>query len=178
MIWVYILIVFLLLLIEALFVASEMALVTLREGKVKSLAERGRRGRRVQRLVQNPNRFLSAVQIGVTLAALGSSAFGEVTLARSATDRLREAGVSHWAAGTIGFVGVFLVITYATLVIGELEPKRLALQRARPSSGAASASARAAPSASCAAPGTRRREASGQPRRGWPGEPRSRLSRP
>src|SRR5205823_15005915 len=116
--------------IEALFVAAEMALVTLRESQVRALAERGRRGRRLQRLVQNPNRFLSAVQIGVTLTALGSSAFGEVTLARSATDRLREAGLAHWAAGTIGFAGVFLVITYTTLVVGELAPKRLALQRA------------------------------------------------
>ena len=129
MTWVYILIVFALLLVEGLFVASEMALVTLRESQVRSLAERGRRGRRLQRLVQNPNRFLSAVQIGVTLTALGSSAFGEVTLAKSATDSLREAGLTHWAAATIGFVGVFLVITYATLVIGELAPKRLALQR-------------------------------------------------
>ena len=66
MTWVYILIVFALLLVEGLFVASEMALVTLRESQVRSLAERGRRGRRLQRLVQNPNRFLSAVQIGVT----------------------------------------------------------------------------------------------------------------
>src|SRR3954464_3216072 len=129
MIWVYILIVFGLLLVEGLFVASEMALVTLRESQVRSLAERGRRGRRLQRLIENPNRFLSSVQIGVTLTALGSSAFGEVTLAQSATDRLKEAGMSGWAAGTIGFVGVFLLITYATLVIGELAPKRLALQR-------------------------------------------------
>src|SRR5437016_3862308 len=107
-----------------------MALVTLRESQVRSLGDRGRRGRRVQRLVQNPNRFLSAVQIGVTLTALGSSAFGEVTLARTATDRLRDAGLPHWAAATIGFFGVFLVITYTTLVVGELAPKRLALQRA------------------------------------------------
>ncbi|MFL6239973.1 MAG: hemolysin family protein [Actinomycetes bacterium] len=130
MIWVNVLVVFALLLVEALFVASEMALVTLREGQVRALAERGKRGRRLQHLVDNPNRFLSAVQIGVTLAALGSSAFGEVTLAKSATDGLHNAGLTHWAASLLGFVGVFLVITYATLVIGELAPKRLALQRA------------------------------------------------
>src|SRR3954453_12369005 len=130
MIWVYILIVFLLLLVEALFVASEMALVTLREGQVRALAERGRRGERLQHLVDNPNRFLSAVQIGVTLTALGSSAFGEVTLAHSASETLRNAGLAHWAASFVGFAGVFVLITYATLVIGELAPKRLALQRA------------------------------------------------
>jgi putative hemolysin len=107
-----------------------MALVTLRESQVRGLADRGIRGRRVAKLVENPNRFLSAVQIGVTLAALGSSAFGEVTLADSATHRLQHAGLAHWLAGVIGFVGVFLVITYLTLVVGELAPKRLALQRA------------------------------------------------
>jgi putative hemolysin len=129
-IWLYVVIVFALLLIEALFVASEMALVTLREGQLRALAERGKRGRRLQHLVDNPNRFLSAVQIGVTLTALASSAFGEVTLADSATHALADAGLVHWAAATLGFVGVFVLITYATLVIGELAPKRLALQRA------------------------------------------------
>jgi putative hemolysin len=128
--WVYVLIVFGLILIEGLFVASEMALVTLRESQVRALSERGRRGRRLQRLVQNPNRFLSAVQIGVTLTALGSSAFGEVTLASSATDGLHNAGWPHWVAAAVGFGGVFLLITYATLVVGELAPKRIALQRA------------------------------------------------
>src|SRR4051812_1836 len=107
-----------------------MALVTLREGQVRALSDRGRRGRRLQHLIENPNRFLSAVQIGVTLCALGSSAFGEVTLADSATNSLRDAGLAHWAASILGFGGVFLVITYGTLVIGELAPKRLALQRA------------------------------------------------
>jgi putative hemolysin len=130
MTWLYVLIVLVLILIEALFVASEMALVTLRESQVRGLAERDKRGRRVQRLVEDPNRFLSAVQIGVTLTALASSAFGEVTLAERATHALHDHGVPHWLAGVVGFVGVFLIITYLTLVVGELAPKRLALQRA------------------------------------------------
>src|SRR5438045_452706 len=107
-----------------------MALVTLRESQIRSLTERDRRGSRVEKLVENPNRFLSAVQIGVTLCALGSSAFGEATLATAATDALRETGLVHWAAGLIGFAGVLVLITYVTLVIGELAPKRIALQRA------------------------------------------------
>src|SRR4051794_15663417 len=106
-----------------------MALVTLREGQVKALSERGRRGRRVASLVEDPNRFLSAVQIGVTTTALLSSAFGAVTLSDSVADALRDAGLGHDAAGVLGFVGVTLLIAYVTLVVGELAPKRLALQR-------------------------------------------------
>src|SRR4051812_22853410 len=106
-----------------------MALVTLRESQVRQIAERGRRGARVARLVENPNRFLSAVQIGVTLTALLSSAFGAITLSESAADALRDAGVGRRTADVLGFLGVTIAITYVTLVIGELVPKRLALQR-------------------------------------------------
>src|SRR5881397_2208574 len=101
-----------------------MALVTLREGQVRALADKGRRGQRVVHLVEEPNRFLSAVQIGVTTTALLSSAFGAVTLSHSAADALRD------AAAVLGFLGVTLLIAYVTLVIGELAPKRIALQRA------------------------------------------------
>jgi putative hemolysin len=130
MIWLGILIVAILILIEALFVASEMALVSLRESQANALAETGRKGERLRRLLSDPNRFLSAVQIGVTLTALGSSAFGEVTLADAAAHGLEDAGLTSLLAGIIGFAGVFVVITYTTLVIGELAPKRIALQRA------------------------------------------------
>ena len=75
-----IVIVLALILVEALFVASEIALVSLRDGQVQTLAESGRRGAAVARLVSDPNRFLATVQIGVTLTALLSSAFGAVTL--------------------------------------------------------------------------------------------------
>src|SRR5437764_7017706 len=107
-----------------------MALVTLREGQVRALADKGRRGQRVVHLVEEPNRFLSAVQIGVTTTALLSSAFGAVTLSHSAARGLRDLGLGHGAADVLGFLGVTLLIAYVTLVVGELAPKRLALQRA------------------------------------------------
>src|SRR3954464_38741 len=129
-VWGSVLVVLGLIVIEGVFVASEMALVTLREGQVRALAERGRRGEHVARLVEDPNRFLSAVQIGVTTTALLSSAFGAVTLSHSAAAALRRAGVGHDTASVIGFLGVTLLIAYVTLVIGELAPKRIALQRA------------------------------------------------
>jgi putative hemolysin len=129
-IWVNVLIVLFIILIEGFFVMSEMALVTLRESQVRQLADRGKRGKRVAKLVEDPNRFLSAVQIGVTLTALLSSAYGAVTLSDSATTALRDAGLGRRTSGALGFIGVTLAITYVTLVVGELAPKRIALQRA------------------------------------------------
>jgi magnesium and cobalt exporter, CNNM family len=120
-----------LIMIEALFVASELALVSLRDSQVRRLADRGRRGAAVAKLVSDPNRFLAVVQIGVTLTALLSSAYGAVTLSETAKDTLVDRlGMSTGLAGILGVVVVTLIISYVTLVIGELAPKRLALQRA------------------------------------------------
>jgi putative hemolysin len=127
---IYVAIVLGLVLVEALFVASEMALVSLRESQVNAIAERTPAGARVKHLVAEPNRFLSAVQLGVTLTALLSSAFGEVTLVDSASKALDHAGLNHTMSDVVAFAGVLLVITYLTLVVGELAPKRIALQRA------------------------------------------------
>ena len=69
-------VIFVLFFIGALFSAAEMSLVTLRDSQVQRLASRGKRGRAISDLVDNPNRFLSSVQIGVTLAGFLSSAFG------------------------------------------------------------------------------------------------------
>ena len=66
--------------IGGFFSASEMALVSLREGQVRSLSRRGKRGAKAARLASDPNRFLSAVQIGVTLATLVAGSFGADTL--------------------------------------------------------------------------------------------------
>jgi putative hemolysin len=118
-----------LILIEGVFVAAEIALVSLREGQVRALAEQGRRGASVARLVSNPNRFLATVQIGVTSTALLSSAFGAVTLSEDAKDALVRQGMGKGVAGVVGIVGVTLIISFVTLVVGELAPKRLALQR-------------------------------------------------
>src|SRR5450755_2693378 len=113
-----------------------MALVSLREGQVHALAKRGKNGLRAAKLAQDPNRFLSAVQIGVTLATLLSGAFGAELLAgrlkRALGDLLPPA-----AASVISLVFVTLVISFFTLVFGELAPKRLALQRAERVSQAA-----------------------------------------
>ena len=76
-------------LIGGVFAAAEMALVSLRESQLKSLSHRGRRGEIVAKVAANPNRFLSAVQIGVTLMGFLSAAFGGATLADSLSPRTR-----------------------------------------------------------------------------------------
>src|ERR1700748_2550841 len=118
-----------LILIEGVFVAAEIALVSLREGQVRSLAERGRRGAAVAKLTRDPNRFLAAVQIGVTSTAMLSSAYGAATLSDSAKQELIKQGTGKGLAAAIGIIGVTLAISFVTLVLGELAPKRLALQR-------------------------------------------------
>jgi putative hemolysin len=115
-------------LVGAFFAAAEIALVSLRESQVRKLAERGRRGARVARLAEDPNRFLSAVQIGVTLATLLSGAFGAATLVEDVTPFLTRLGVPESIASTVSLVGITLAITYFSLVLGELAPKRLGLQ--------------------------------------------------
>ncbi len=128
------------LLVGAFFAGSEIALVSLREGQVRSLASRGRRGRKVADLHADPNRFLAAVQIGVTLAGFMSAAFGATAFADDLAPVLRGWGVPSGAGdGTapgrdaaywIAFIVVTLLITYLSLVISELAPKRIGLQHA------------------------------------------------
>ena len=116
--------------IGGFFSASEMALVSLREGQVRALAKRGRRGQRTARLASDPTRFFSAVQIGVTLATLVSGAYGAATLAGFGKSWLVRQHVSEGWAATLSFVVVTICITFVSLVLGELAPKRIGLQRA------------------------------------------------
>jgi putative hemolysin len=125
-----IVVVLVIILIGGFFAGSEMALVSLREGQVRALAKRGRRGQRAARLAQDPNRFFSAVQIGVTLATLFSGAYGAETLAGYLKSWLIRQNLSPGWAGTVAFIVVTICITFFSLVLGELAPKRIALQRA------------------------------------------------
>jgi magnesium and cobalt exporter, CNNM family len=117
-------------LIGGLFAAAEIALVSLRDSQARSLASRGRRGATVAELNQDPNRFLAAVQVGVTLAGFLSAAFGGATLSDDLEPVLVGWGVPPGVAGALALVLVTIAISYLSLVLGELAPKRLALQRA------------------------------------------------
>jgi putative hemolysin len=112
----------------SIFVAAEIALISLREGQIKALAERGRRGRRVADLASHPNRFLAAAQVGVTLCGFLSAAFGADQLGNYLIPLLEDLGLSEAISSAISLVLLTIVIAYFSLVFGELVPKRLALQ--------------------------------------------------
>jgi putative hemolysin len=129
-VWLSIVMIVVFVLIGGVFSGAEIALVSLREGQVRAMAERGRRGHAVQRLLSDPNRFLAAVQVGVTFAGFLSAAFGASTLSQPLARWLVSRGLSEGLSGTLALVLVTLAISYLSLVVGELTPKRLALQRA------------------------------------------------
>ncbi|MHA7219215.1 hemolysin family protein [Arthrobacter sp. MDT1-48-3] len=116
-------------LIGGVFAATEMALVTLRDSQVSAIAQRGKRGAKVAALARNPNTFLSAVQIGVTVAGFASAAYGASSIAPSVAPLLVSLGLAEPAALTLATILLTLIVAYLSLVLGELAPKRLAIQR-------------------------------------------------
>ncbi|GAB2617876.1 membrane protein [Paractinoplanes abujensis] len=124
--WQIVLVVVLVLL-NAVFAGSEMALVSLRESQLQRLERESRSGRTLARLARDPNRFLATIQIGITLAGFLASASAAVSLAQPLVEPL---GFLGGAAEPASIVLVTIVLTFFTLVIGELAPKRIAMQRA------------------------------------------------
>ena len=115
-----------LILVNAAFAGSEIALVSLREGQLRRLDQEGGRGRTVSQLARDPNQFLATIQIGITLAGFLASAAAASSYASALEEPLSFLGA---AAAPVALVMVTLVLTYFTLVLGELAPKRVALQR-------------------------------------------------
>ena len=128
-IWINVLVVLFFVLLGGFFAAAELALVSLRENQVQRLAESSRRGRRLASLTADPNRFLAAVQVGVTLAGFVSAGFGAAQIAPELAQPLMSAGLAEGVAQTLAFVVITVLIAYLSLVFGELVPKRIALQR-------------------------------------------------
>ena len=117
-------------LLGGVFSGTEFALVSLRESQIRQLESAGGRGRTTARLARNPNTFLSAVQIGVTVSGFFSAAYGASVLAPDVAPLLERAGLPETAAEPVAFVAMTLAVAYLSLVFGELVPKRLALQNA------------------------------------------------
>lgn len=108
---------------------SELAVVSARSARLEAMVRSGRSGARAaQLLASDPGRFLSTVQIGITLVGILSGAFGGATLGAQLSALFLEAGLSQRAADTLGVGAVVAVITYLSLIIGELVPKQLALR--------------------------------------------------
>ena len=114
--------------INALLAGSELALVSLRDSQVARLEERGTAGAVLAKLAKDPNQFLATIQVGITLSGFLASATAAVSLAEPLVEPL--SAVLGNAARPVSVVAVTLVLTYVTLVFGELAPKRVAMQRA------------------------------------------------
>ncbi|MTH63112.1 hemolysin family protein [Paracoccus shanxieyensis] len=127
--WLEILIVILLTLINGLLAMSELAIVSARPARLKVLAERGSHGAETAlKLAEDPGRFLSSVQIGITLVGVLSGAFSGATLGQRLADALPGWGVPATMAQPLGMGGVVVAITYMSLIFGELVPKQIALR--------------------------------------------------
>ena len=117
-----------LIIVNGIFAMSEVALISARRVRLQHLAERGNTSaRKALLLLQDPNNFLSTVQVGVTLVGVLSGAFGGATIAEKIAGFLQRYPTIAPYGESIGISVVVLVITYLSLVIGELVPKRLAL---------------------------------------------------
>jgi putative hemolysin len=127
--FVNLLLVLLFVLVGGVFAGTEMALVSLRESQVRQIEKTGKRGARTAALARNPNRFLSTVQIGVALSGFFSAAYGASTIAPDVESFLEGVGLGS-AAEPVSFIGMTWLVAYLSLVLGELVPKRLAMQRA------------------------------------------------
>jgi putative hemolysin len=121
-----VLLVLVLVLVNAAFAGSEMALVSLRESQLRRLERTSRGGRVLARLARDPNRFLATIQIGITLAGFLASAAAAVSLAQPLIEPL---GFLGSGAEPVAIVIVTIMLTFVTLVVGELAPKRVAMQR-------------------------------------------------
>jgi putative hemolysin len=126
-IWPQVGLVAFLVMLNAAFAGSEIALISLREGQLRKMEAAGGSGRLVATLARDPNRFLATIQIGITLAGFLASATAAVTLAEPLVPVLSD--LLGRAARPVSIVLVTAVLTFVTLVLGELAPKRLAMQR-------------------------------------------------
>jgi len=127
--FVEILIVVVLTVINGLLSMSELAVVSSRPARLKVLAGEGHSGANTAiRLAEDPGKFLSSVQIGITLVGVLSGAFSGATLGQRLSDWLLSVGVAPNIASALGVVVVVVLITYASLIVGELVPKQIALR--------------------------------------------------
>jgi putative hemolysin len=116
--------------LNGLFAMAEIAVVSSRKIRLQQNAESGQAGADAAlRLAQEPTRFLSTVQIGISLVGIVAGYFGGARLAARISDLLVDAGVSEAISDPVSVVGVLLAITYLSLVFGEIVPKRIGLHR-------------------------------------------------
>ena len=131
--WIDILIILALIAMNGVLAMSELAVVSSREARLKAMARSGSGGAKCALdLSADPGRFLSTVQIGITLIGILAGAYSGASLGAPAAQRLALLGLDPETAQTVGFSLVIIVVTYLSLVIGEIVPKQLALRSPEP----------------------------------------------
>ena len=131
--WLDVLLILALIALNGVLSMSELAIVSSREARLKAMAKAGSSGAKCALdLGADPGRFLSTVQTGITLISIINGAFSGASLGEPVAERFEAAGVTHGTAHTLGYGLVVVIITYVSLVIGELVPKQIALRSPEP----------------------------------------------
>ena len=131
--WFDLVIIIALIALNGLFAMSELAIVSARRARMEAMARAGRHGARTaMELAADPGKFLSTVQIGITLIGILAGAYSGASLGGPVGDRLALLGVPARSAEEVGFVVVIAITTFLSLIIGELVPKQFALRAPEP----------------------------------------------
>ncbi len=131
--WIDVVIILALIMLNAVLAMSELAVVSSREARLKAMARSGSRGAQCALdLGSDPGRFLSTVQTGITLIAVFAGAYSGTSLGEPTAQRLQLLGLSPDTSHSVGFAIVIIIVTYVSLVVGELVPKQLALRSPEP----------------------------------------------
>lgn len=131
--WIDVAIILALVALNGVFAMSELAIVSARKARLEAMVRAGKRGARTAiDLASNPGKFLSTVQIGITLIGIIAGAYSGASLGTPTAARIEAWGVDHETAETIGFAIVIALTTYASLIVGELVPKQFALRSPEP----------------------------------------------
>ncbi|MPM31908.1 hypothetical protein SDC9_78465 [bioreactor metagenome] len=126
---IQLLLIFILTMVNAFFASAEMAIVSLNKNRLRMLAEEGnKKALLLEKLLEEPSKFLSTIQIGITLAGFFSSASAATGISDDFAQVLKGAGIPY--SSQIALVVITIILSYITLVFGELYPKRIALQKA------------------------------------------------
>ncbi len=131
--WFDVLLILALIALNGLFAMSELAIVSSREARLRALVKNGSRGAQCALgLAAEPGRFLSTVQIGITLIGILAGAYSGASLGRPIAERLARLGLDPATAEPVGFGLVIVTVTYVSLIVGELVPKQFALRNPEP----------------------------------------------
>jgi putative hemolysin len=131
--WLDLVVILFLVMLNGAFAMSELAIVSSRKPRLKAMVKQGKSGAQTAlELAADPGRFLSTVQIGITMIGILAGAYSGASLGGPVGERIALLGVEPRLAGTLGLALVIILVTYLSLVVGELVPKQFALRNPEP----------------------------------------------